>query len=278
MTWRLFAWLRPRADPAEAPGPGEATPHAAGFDEPETQGRRSFALVGPPANPGFGEAPAQGLDGLPPELGSRARGARMRPDETDLLARILSFVLPGDGRTEASSALRRFGSLAGVLAAPESELRTVPGLGTHSVAAIKLVQEAALRLARANLVEHPVLDSRERLYGYLSAVLAHERVEQFRILFLDGGGMLRADEVQGRGTVNHTPVYPREVVRRALELKATAVVLVHNHPSGDPTPSRDDVEMTSAVQDAARALGISVLDHVIVGAGKWVSLTEQGLM
>ncbi len=112
------------------------------------------------------------------------------------------------------------------------------GLGTHGIAAIKLLHAAAVRLARAGVIGLPVLDGRDGLIAYLTAVLARERIEQFRILFLDAAGRLRADEAQARGTVNHTPVYPREVVRRALELEAASVILVHNHPSGDPAPSR----------------------------------------
>ncbi len=176
------------------------------------------------------------------------------------------------------AAVRRFGSFAAVLAAPEAELRRVPGLGTHSIAAIKLVHAAAVRLARAGVAAQPVLDDRQRLGDYLAAALARERIEQFRILFLDEHGMLRADEVQASGTVNHTPVYPREVVRRALALGASSLVLVHNHPSGDPAPSREDIEMTKQVQDAAAVMGIGLRDHVIVGNGRWLSFRDAGLL
>ena len=174
--------------------------------------------------------------------------------------------------------MRRFGSYAGVLAAPEAELRRVAGLGTHSIAAIKLVHAAAVRLARAGVAARPVLDDPKRLADYLAAALARERIEQFRILFLDEDGMLRADEVQASGTVNHTPVYPREVVRRALALGAASLVLVHNHPSGDPAPSTDDIEMTKQVRAAAEVMSIKVRDHVIVGNGRWLSFRETGLL
>jgi DNA repair protein RadC len=113
---------------------------------------------------------------------------------------------------------------------------------------------------------------------YLNAVLARERVEQFRVLFLDARNRLLADEAQARGTVDHTPVYPREVVKRALELHATALILVHNHPSGDPSPSRPDIEMTREVREAARVLGVVLHDHVIVGNGKWLSFRSEGLL
>ena len=151
-------------------------------------------------------------------------------------------------------------------------------MGTHSIAAIKLVHAAAVRLARAGVAARPVLDDPKRLQDYLAAALARERIEQFRILFLDEDGMLRADEVQARGTVNHTPVYPREVVRRALALGASSLVLVHNHPSGDPAPSSDDIEMTKQVRAAAEVMSIKVRDHLIVGNGRWLSFRESGLL
>jgi len=140
------------------------------------------------------------------------------------------------------------------------------------------VQAAALRLARAEVLHQPVLANWDRLMEYLNAELAREPVEQFRVLFLDARNRLLADEAQAHGTVNHTPVYPREVVKRALELQATALILVHNHPSGDPTPSREDVEMTQQVQQAARALSIALHDHVIIGNGRWLSFRREGLI
>ena len=210
----------------------------------------------------------------------RPTAPRQPPPEPDVivLKRLLALVLRSDGDATAQAAIRRFGSYAGVLAAPEVELRQVPGLGTHSIAAIKLVHAAAVRLARAKVAAAPVLDAPDRLMAYLATALARERVEQFRILFLDERGMLQADEIQASGTVDHTPVYPREVVRRALELKAAALVLVHNHPSGDPAPSRADIEMTSNVRAAAAAMSIVVRDHVIVGNGRWLSFRDAGLL
>lgn len=201
-------------------------------------------------------------------------------DDEDVfrLMRLLALVLPVDGREAAVAAVRRFGSFAAVLAAPEAELRRVPGFGVHCIAAVKLVHAAAIRHARAGLAGRPVLDDPKRLMEYLSAALARERIEQFRILFLDADGMLKADEVQAQGTVNHTPVYPREVVRRALALGATSLILVHNHPSGDPAPSRDDIEMTKQVQQAAAVLQIGLRDHVIIGNGRCLSFREQGLL
>ena len=133
-------------------------------------------------------------------------------------------------------------------------------------------------LVRAEVQDRPVLNNWDRVLAYLTAALSRERVEQFRVLFLDNKNRLLADEAQSRGTVDHTPVYPREVVKRALELHATALILVHNHPSGDPTPSREDLGMTKQVQQAAAVLSIVLHDHVIVGNGRWLSFRQEGLL
>ncbi len=199
-------------------------------------------------------------------------------DDAALLTELLSLVLPEDPTALAAQVSSKFGSFAAVLAAPPDDLRTVRGLGTHSIAAIKLVHATALRLAPAGVMDQPVLDDWDRLIAYLTAVLARERIEQFRILFLDASGRLRADEAQARGTVNHTPVYPREVVRRALELNAAAVILVHNHPSGDPTASREDLDMTRRIVDAGSVVGLTIRDHVIIGNGRWLSFRAEGLL
>ncbi len=199
--------------------------------------------------------------------------------DDELLALLLGLVMQGRDLADLPArAIARFGSFACLLAAPERELRALGGLGTHSVAAIRLIHNAALRLTRAGLLRRRVLDDPARLANYLQIVLARERIEQFRILFLDADDGLIADEAQARGTVNHTPVYPREVVRRAVELDAAALVLVHNHPSGDPSPSPDDLDMTRQVEDAAATLGLVVRDHIIVGNGRVLSFREQGLL
>jgi DNA repair protein RadC len=197
----------------------------------------------------------------------------------EMLEMILFLALPRrDTKPIARSLLGRFGSFAAVIAAPMQDLRGVEGLGEAGTAALKLVQAAALRLARAEVMDTPVLNNWDRLMSYLNAVMAREKIEQFRVLFLDNRNRLVADEAQARGTVNHTPVYPREVVKRALELHATALILVHNHPSGDPTPSQDDIAMTREVKAAAAALSIVLHDHVIVGNGKWLSFRREGLL
>jgi len=196
----------------------------------------------------------------------------------ELLEMVLFAVPRIDTKPLAKALIARFGSFGAAIAAPRAELLAVEGMGDAAVAALKVVQAASLRLLRAELRDAPVLSSWDRLLEYLHAALARERVEQVRALFLDNRNRLIADELQGRGTVNHTPLYPREVVRRALELQAAAVILVHNHPSGDPTPSRSDIEMTREVAAAASALGLALHDHVIVGNGRWLSFRQEGLL
>jgi DNA repair protein RadC len=231
------------------------------------------------------------LEPAPPRTVAGAEGhrARMRnrlltagPDalaDHEMLEMVLFLALPRrDTKPMARAVLQRFGSFAAAIAAPPQELRGVDGLGEAGVAALKLVHAAALRLARAEVMERPVLANWDRLMAYLNAAMARERVEQFRVLFLDTRNRLLADEAQARGTVNHTPVYPREVVKRALELHATALILVHNHPSGDPTPSRDDIALTRQIMEAAEALSIVVHDHVVVGNGRSISFRREGLL
>ena len=197
----------------------------------------------------------------------------------ELIEMILFIALPRrDTKPIARAMLDRFGSFAEALSAPTQELRQIEGLGEAGIAALRTVQAAALRLSEAPLKNQQVLNNWDRLMAYLTARLARERVEQFRVLFLDSKNCLIADEAQARGTVNHTPVYPREVVKRALELHATALILVHNHPSGDPTPSRADLEMTAEVKQAAAALGITLHDHLIIGRDRPLSFRREGLL
>jgi DNA repair protein RadC len=212
----------------------------------------------------------------------RARLLQSGPDalaDHEMLEMVLHLALPRrDTKPVARALLARFGSFAGAIAAPAVELRGIEGLGDAGAAALKLVQGASLRLSRGELRDRPVLDSWERLTRHLVAAMARERVEQFRVLFLDTRNRLLAEEVQARGTVDHTPVYPREVLKRALEHHAAALILAHNHPSGDPTPSAADVAMTGEIVRAADPLGLRVLDHVVVGNGRWISFRQQGLL
>jgi DNA repair protein RadC len=186
-------------------------------------------------------------------------------------------ILRQDTKPLAYRLLQRFGSYAATIAAPVHDLLAVDGIGESGAAALKIIHAAAVRLARAEIIDRPLLDNWAALTGYLNTVLSRERVEQFRILFLDTRNRLLADEPQSRGTVNHTPVYPREVAKRALELNATALILVHNHPSGDPTPSHDDIAITKQIDETLRAISVTLHDHLIVGNGTYVSLRGEGL-
>jgi DNA repair protein RadC len=184
----------------------------------------------------------------------------------------------GDVKPLAKALIDRFGSFAEVLSADTDDLLAFPGLGEAGVAALKAVREAALRLMRAELRDRPVLGSWDRLIDYCTANIAYGQVEEFHLLFLDRKNMLIAHERQQRGTIDHTPVYPREVVKRALELSASALILVHNHPSGDPTPSKADIAVTRDIVKAAAPLGVTVHDHVIIGRGRHTSPRDVGLL
>jgi DNA repair protein RadC len=172
----------------------------------------------------------------------------------------------------AKELLAKFGSFAEVISAPPKRLAEVEGLGEAAITELKVVQAAAHRLAKGQVQKRPVLSSWSSVLEYCRTAQAFAEKEQFRILFLDKRNQLIADEVQQEGTVDHTPVYPREVVKRALELSSTAIILVHNHPSGDPTPSRADIQMTQAIVEVAKPLGINVYDHIIVGKEGHASL------
>src|SRR3954452_14883327 len=170
-----------------------------------------------------------------------------------------------DVKPIAKELIRRFGTFAETLAAPPARLMEIDGVGESGVTDLKVVEAAARRLARGAVTKRPVLSSWSAVIDYCRAAMAFSEKEQFRLLFLDKRNALIADEVQQSGTVDHTPVYPREVVKRALELSASALILVHNRPSGDPTPSSADIKMTRDIVDIAKPLGITVHDHIIVG-------------
>ncbi len=197
----------------------------------------------------------------------------------EMLEIVLFHAIPRqDTKPIAKALLKRFGSYAGVLHAEPGALGEVKGVGRSAVVALKAVAEAAIRLAREDVMDRPVLSSWTKLIRYLRSGMAHDRIETFRILFLDAKNTLIADERQQTGTVNHTPMYPREVIKRALELGATAVIMVHNHPSGDPTPSQADIQMTHELRDIGAGLGIRLHDHVIVARGGHTSFKEMGLL
>ncbi len=206
-----------------------------------------------------------------------AGGLAALPDYEVLELLLFRSIPRGDVKPLAKQLLARFGSLGGVLGATAEDLRTVAGVGEAVALDLKLLHEATLRAAKEQVARRPVISSWSALLAYVKTALAHEAREQFRVLFLDKKNQLIADEVMNRGTVDHAPVYPREVVRRALELSASALILVHNHPSGDPTPSAADVDMTRQVVEAGRALRISVHDHLVVGRDDVASFKALGL-
>jgi DNA repair protein RadC len=221
-----------------------------------------------------------GRDARPHYHGHRQRlrerllkaGAEALPDYELLELVLFRAFAQKDVKPLAKALIAKFGSFAEVISAPAKRLEEVEGVGAAVVAELKIVEAAAKRLARGEVSQRTVLSSWSSVLDYCRTAMAFADKEALRVLFLDKKNQLIADEVQQTGTVDHTPVYPREVVKRALELSATAVILVHNHPSGDPTPSRADIEMTQAIVAVARPLGISVHDHIIVGKDGHASL------
>ena len=197
----------------------------------------------------------------------------------ELLELALFRALPRrDTKPIAKALLKQFGTIAEVLAAPAARLKEIDGIGDAVVVELKLIRAFNERIAGDAVRKRPVLTSWSTLLDYCRTAMAFEDREQFRILFLDKKNGLIADEVQGLGTVDHTPVYPREVIRRALELSATAIILVDNHPSGDPTPSRADISMTETIVGVGKSLGIIVHDHLIIGRDGHASFRGLGLI
>jgi DNA repair protein RadC len=206
-------------------------------------------------------------------------GSDALPDY-ELLELLLFMAIPRkDTKQLAKELLKEFGgSFADLIAAPPERLREIPGVTENSVVTLKAIEAAAQRLARARVMGRPAISSWDALLDYCAARMARNATEEFRVLFLDRKNMLIADEAQARGTVDHAPVYPREVVKRALELGASALILVHNHPSGDPTPSRSDIAMTREIAAAAKALRIEIHDHLVIGRGNHASFKALGLL
>ncbi len=230
--------------------------------------------------------PNEAADAEPHYLGHRERlrqrflagGADAMPDYELMELTLFAAVPRRDVKPLAKALIARFGSFAEAIAAPRERILEVEGASEAVATHLKIVEAAALRLSRTQLLGRPALTSWPALIDYCAAAMARSQTEEFRVLFLDRKNVLIGDEVQSSGTVDHTPVYPREIVKRALEHGATALILVHNHPSGDPTPSRADIAMTREVVEAARALHITVHDHVIVGRSGHASFKALGLM
>jgi len=212
-------------------------------------------------------------------LRRRFRDAPGALPDYELLEMLLGIAIPQrDVKPLAKALIRRFGSFADVVTAEVEDLRAVDGIGDVAATTLKVVREAAIRLARAPILNTVVISNWDTLLDYCRTAMATLPMEQFRLLFLDRKNALITDEVQQTGTVDHTPLYPREVVRRALALHASAVIMVHNHPSGDPKPSKADIDMTRVVRDALAAVGIQLHDHVVVGRKGHASFKAMGLL
>jgi len=208
---------------------------------------------------------------------AKAGGLAALPDYELLELYLFRTFARGDVKPMAKALLARFGSFGATISASIEELKTVTGIAENAAVDIKLLHEAALRAGRDKIAKRPVISSWTALLGYVRVALANEPREQFRVLFLDNKNQLIADEVMNRGTVDHAPVYPREVMRRALELSSSNIILLHNHPSGDPTPSRPDIDMTKQIVEAGKALKINVHDHLVVGREGVASFKALGL-
>lgn len=197
----------------------------------------------------------------------------------ELLELLLFSAIPRrDVKPLAKDLLAKFGSLAEIMAAPHSALTQMDGISENTATAIKTVSAIAHRMIKQELMQKPILNNWTRLMDYCHMTMAHEKKEHFRILFLNKKNELIADEIQGSGTVDHTPAYPREIIKRALEHGATALILMHNHPSGDPKPSNADIEMTNLIIDAAKPFDITIHDHVIIARNGHLSFRNEGLI
>ena len=242
-----------------------------GFREAPLPG---FAIAEPVGDESFGHARHR------ERLRSRfdAAGAAALADY-EMLELVLFRAIPRrDVKPLAKKLLAEFGDFNHVISASPRRLKEISGMGDSAVREFKIVEAAAHRLAQARIVHREVMSSWTELMAYCKTVMAHRETEEFRVLFLDRKNVLIADEPQARGTVDHVPVYPREVAKRALELNASALILVHNHPSGDPTPSQADIEMTDRIFMALDAVGVALHDHVVIGKERDASFRSLGLM
>jgi len=197
----------------------------------------------------------------------------------ELVEYLLALAIPRrDTKPLAKALLREFGGIGGLMAADAAALQRVDGMGDTAAAAVRIAQATAIRMIRAQVAARPVLANWQALLDYLRADMAHDGIERFRVLHLNTRNMLIRDEVMHRGTVDQAAVYVREVIRRAIDLGSAAIILVHNHPSGDPAPSRADIDVTRTIAEAGKRLGIAVHDHLIIGTGGHVSMRAQGLI
>ncbi|SLN34110.1 RadC family protein [Pseudooctadecabacter jejudonensis] len=266
-------------------------PQAGFFDEDEVQVIEPFDPPQPAPIAVPQTSPPKSIAGKKPKVPSyladhrkRLRhrfltgGAAAMPDYEILELTLFRCIPRQDVKPLARRLIEAFGDLNGVLSAPIARLEKVDGVGPAVALELKVMETVTHRMARAKIMQRHVVSSWDALLDYCHTVMAHRDTEQFRVLFLDRKNVLIADEQQGEGTVDHVPVYPREVVKRALELNASALILVHNHPSGDPTPSDEDIAMTHQIASAAQALSITLHDHLIIGRSRELSFKSQGLI
>jgi DNA repair protein RadC len=264
-----------------------------GFSEEALRGLEDLERRLPPADLPTSAAPFQPVSDGRPEpdrrphyWGHRERlrqrflaGGDSAMPEYELLELVLFNAIPRiDVKPLAKALLATFGDLNGVIAAPEPRLMAVPGVTPKVHLQLRVIEAIAHRMARARVMQREVISSWDALMRYCKTVMAYRDTERFRILFLDRKNVLIADEEQAKGTVDHVPVYPREVAKRALELNASALILVHNHPSGDPTPSEADIAMTEAIETACAAIGVALHDHVVIGRESDASFRALGLL
>jgi DNA repair protein RadC len=252
-----------------------------GFDDPRAPFKRLLeAEAAPPLKPAAKEVEEPHYHGHRERLRERfLRAGGEALQDYELMELVLFRAIPRrDVKPLAKALIARFGGFAEAISADIERLREVKGLSETAAIELKVVQAAALKLEQGRVMDRQAIGSWNHLVQYCRAAMGFETTEQFRILFLDSKNRLIADEVQQRGTVNHTPVYPREIVKRALELGSTAIILVHNHPSGDATPSSADIKMTKEIVEAAKALKIEVHDHLVIGRGEPASFRTLGLI
>ncbi|WP_299950164.1 DNA repair protein RadC [uncultured Ruegeria sp.] len=207
-----------------------------------------------------------------------AGGSSAMPDYELLELALFRSIPRQDVKPLARALMDAFGDFNRVLTAPEERLRQIKGVGDTVITDLKILEACAHRMARARVMQRHVISGWDALLDYCHTTMAHRETEQFRVFYLDRKNVLIADEEQAKGTVDHVPVYPREVAKRALELNASAMILVHNHPSGDPTPSQSDIDMTNRIQDACSALGLTLHDHLIIGKSTELSFRSQGYL
>ena len=240
--------------------------------------------VGPVIVPALAKGTAKGTPSYLSDHRARLRerfmqgGATAMPDY-EMLELVLFRAIPRqDVKPLARRLIERFGDFNRVLSANPARLSEVEGVGPAVITELKIVEAAAQRLSRARIIQRPVLSGWQALLDYCHTTMAHRETEQFRVLYLDRKNVLIADEEQASGTVDHVPVYPREIIKRALELNASALILVHNHPSGDPTPSDSDITMTARIAQAGDTMGIVIHDHLIIGKSRELSFRAEGLL